>query len=105
MQPGDKVFVKVFRSKWFDERRQGPFEVVCCSGTAVQVKGSPTWFHLSHCVKAQTTENPRGQAHPSLDPIENEAEVQNDPEGLQQVEEVDDTVVRPSVDVGSDISG
>lgn len=52
VQPGDKVFVKVFRRKWFHERRQGPFEVVRSTGTAVQVKGSPTWYHLSHCVKA-----------------------------------------------------
>lgn len=42
VQPGHKVFVKVFWRKWFDERRQGPFEVVCCSGTAVQVKRSAT---------------------------------------------------------------
>uniref|UniRef100_A0A3Q3FK85 Murine leukemia virus integrase C-terminal domain-containing protein n=1 Tax=Labrus bergylta TaxID=56723 RepID=A0A3Q3FK85_9LABR len=51
VQPGDKVFVKVFRRKWFNERREGPFEVVRSTGTAVQVKGSPTWYHLSHCVK------------------------------------------------------
>jgi len=29
-----------------------PFEVVRSTGTAVQVRGSPTWYHLSHCVKA-----------------------------------------------------
>uniref|UniRef100_A0A3Q3EGA1 Murine leukemia virus integrase C-terminal domain-containing protein n=1 Tax=Labrus bergylta TaxID=56723 RepID=A0A3Q3EGA1_9LABR len=52
VQPGDKVFVKVFRRKWFNERCKGPFEVVRSTGTAVQVKGSPTWYHLSHCVKA-----------------------------------------------------
>uniref|UniRef100_A0A3Q3F3X5 Murine leukemia virus integrase C-terminal domain-containing protein n=1 Tax=Labrus bergylta TaxID=56723 RepID=A0A3Q3F3X5_9LABR len=50
VQPGDKVFVKVFRRKWFNERREGPFEVVRSTGTAVQVKGSPTWYHLSHCL-------------------------------------------------------
>lgn len=52
VQPGDRVFVKVFRRKWYNERREGPFEVVRSTGTAVQVKGSPTWYHLSHCVKA-----------------------------------------------------
>uniref|UniRef100_A0A3Q3F1C5 Murine leukemia virus integrase C-terminal domain-containing protein n=1 Tax=Labrus bergylta TaxID=56723 RepID=A0A3Q3F1C5_9LABR len=61
VQPGDKVFVKVFRRKWFNERREGPFEVVRSTGTAVQVKGSPTWYHLSHCVKAPTEEVPRSQ--------------------------------------------
>uniref|UniRef100_A0A3Q3FFV7 Murine leukemia virus integrase C-terminal domain-containing protein n=1 Tax=Labrus bergylta TaxID=56723 RepID=A0A3Q3FFV7_9LABR len=61
VQPGDKVFVKVFRRKWFNERREGPFEVVRSTGTAVQVKGSPTWYHLSHCVKAPIEEVPRSQ--------------------------------------------
>ncbi|KAE8281764.1 hypothetical protein D5F01_LYC19147 [Larimichthys crocea] len=56
VRPGDKVFVKVFRRKWFNARREGPFEVVRCTGTAVQVKGSPTWYHLSHCVKAPEEE-------------------------------------------------
>ncbi|KAL6475706.1 hypothetical protein MHYP_G00167460 [Metynnis hypsauchen] len=36
VQPGDKVFVKVFRRKWYNERREGPFEVVRSTGTAVQ---------------------------------------------------------------------
>lgn len=27
VEPGDKVFVKVFLRKWYNERRQGPFEV------------------------------------------------------------------------------
>uniref|UniRef100_A0A3Q1EE29 Murine leukemia virus integrase C-terminal domain-containing protein n=1 Tax=Acanthochromis polyacanthus TaxID=80966 RepID=A0A3Q1EE29_9TELE len=56
-QPGDKVFMKVFRRKWFNERREGPFEVVHSTGTAVQVKGSPTWYHLSHCVKAPRSQH------------------------------------------------
>lgn len=56
IKPGDKVFVKVFRRKWFNARREGPFEVVRCTGTAVQVKGSPTWYHLTHCVKAPQEE-------------------------------------------------
>ena len=56
VEPGDKVFVKVFRRKWYNERREGPFEVVRSTGTAVQVKGSPTWYHLSHCVKAPREE-------------------------------------------------
>ncbi|XP_061157917.1 uncharacterized protein LOC133169593 [Syngnathus typhle] len=59
VQPGDKVYVKVFRRKWFNERRQGPFEVVRCTGTAVQVQGSPTWYHLTHCVKVPKDEDPQ----------------------------------------------
>ncbi|KAL6470557.1 hypothetical protein MHYP_G00216760 [Metynnis hypsauchen] len=63
IQPGDKVFVKVFRRKWYNERREGPFEVVRSTGTAVQVKGSPTWYHFSHCVKAPSDELPCSQNH------------------------------------------
>uniref|UniRef100_A0AAR2IQQ4 Uncharacterized protein n=1 Tax=Pygocentrus nattereri TaxID=42514 RepID=A0AAR2IQQ4_PYGNA len=63
IQPGDKVFVKVFRRKWYNERREGPFEVVRSTGTAVQVKGSPTWYHFSHCVKAPSDELPCSQSH------------------------------------------
>uniref|UniRef100_A0A3P8TUD9 Murine leukemia virus integrase C-terminal domain-containing protein n=1 Tax=Amphiprion percula TaxID=161767 RepID=A0A3P8TUD9_AMPPE len=51
----------VILMKWFNERREGPFEVVRSTGTAVQVKGSPTWYHLSHCVKAPQGEEPRLQ--------------------------------------------
>uniref|UniRef100_A0A3Q3G9C6 Murine leukemia virus integrase C-terminal domain-containing protein n=1 Tax=Labrus bergylta TaxID=56723 RepID=A0A3Q3G9C6_9LABR len=69
VQPGDKVFVKVFRRKWFNERREGPFEVVRSTGTAVQVKGSPTWYHLSHCVKAPTEEVPRSQNRDVTGPV------------------------------------
>ena len=50
--PGDQVYVKVYRRKWKDPRRDGPFEVTRTTGHAIQVKGSPLWYHLSHCVKA-----------------------------------------------------
>lgn len=43
--------------------REGPFEVVYSTGTAVQVNGSPTWYHLSHCVKAPTEETIPLQDH------------------------------------------
>ncbi|KAL6485520.1 hypothetical protein MHYP_G00049120 [Metynnis hypsauchen] len=62
VQPGDKVFVKVFRRKWYNEHREGPFEVVRSTGTVVQVKGSPTWYHLSNFVKAPKEEVPRSQS-------------------------------------------
>ena len=56
MQPGDKVFVKVFRRKWYNQRCERTFEVVRSTGTTVQGKGSPTWYNLSHCVKAPSEE-------------------------------------------------
>ena len=33
--PRDKVLVNAFRRKWFDLRREGPFEVVCRTGTGI----------------------------------------------------------------------
>ena len=85
VQPGDKVFIKVFRRKWYNARREGPFEVVRSTGTAVQVKGSPTWYHLSHCVKA-----PREEALPTQS---QDVEGSREPDETAQVENnVDDLV-------------
>ncbi|GAA6214586.1 uncharacterized protein LOC121634675 isoform X1 [Lates japonicus] len=44
--PGDSVYVKVFRRKWNVPRREETYEVVQATSTAVQVKGSPTRYHL-----------------------------------------------------------
>ena len=60
--PGDRVYVKVFRRKWFHPRREGPFLVTRCTGTALQVEGSPTWYHLNHCVKAPPEGEDNGAA-------------------------------------------
>ncbi|TWW53027.1 hypothetical protein D4764_0154780 [Takifugu flavidus] len=79
VQPGDKVFVKVFRRKWFDERRQGPYEV------------------------AQSEVTPRAQPHLLENSVEHEAGGQENPEGLHQVEDVVAAVEPPSVGVGNDI--
>lgn len=51
--PGDQVYLKVFRRKWHEPRREGPYTVVRATPTAVQVEGSTTWYHLSHCTKVQ----------------------------------------------------
>ena len=67
LQPGDKVFMKVFRRKWFNERREGTFAVVRSTRTAVQVKGSPTWYHVSHCVKAPSEEEIQTQGQKDED--------------------------------------
>ena len=56
--PGDQVYVRVHRRKWRDARRDGPFEVTRTTGHAIQVKGSPLWYHLSHCVKAPAASPP-----------------------------------------------
>uniref|UniRef100_A0AAQ6APB8 Uncharacterized protein n=1 Tax=Amphiprion ocellaris TaxID=80972 RepID=A0AAQ6APB8_AMPOC len=111
VQPGDKVFVKVFRRKWFNERREGPFEVVRSTGTAVQVKGSPTWYHLSHCVKAPKGEEPRLQSREDEDsgvPGESaeEAVVHEDLQGHTPEGEVDvfDDFEHTFDDAGDDFS-
>lgn len=86
VQPGDKVFVKVFRRKWYNERREGPFEVVRSTGTAVQVKGSPTCYHLSHCVKAPREETSHVESQDvegSREPGENREE-QTAGEGMHE---------------------
>ena len=52
IKPGDQVYLKIFRRKWFNNRREGPFTVTQSIGNAIRVQGSDTWYHLSHCIKA-----------------------------------------------------
>lgn len=61
--PGDKVYIKVFRRKWHEPRREGPYEVVRATPTAVQVEGSTTWYHLNHCTKAQSGSSKKEAKH------------------------------------------
>ncbi|KAI3352061.1 hypothetical protein L3Q82_020877, partial [Scortum barcoo] len=82
VQPGDKVFIKVFRRKWYNERREEPFEVVRSTGTAVQVKGSPTWYHLSHRVKS-----PKEEIVPSQsEDVEGSREPEEDHQAVDNVD-------------------
>ncbi|XP_059202559.1 uncharacterized protein LOC131982018 [Centropristis striata] len=53
VEPGDKVYIKIFRRKWHQPRREGPYTVIRATPTAVQVEGSTTWYHLNHCCKVQ----------------------------------------------------
>ena len=52
MEPGDQVYLRVFRRKWNEPRREGPYKVTNATPTAIQVEGSATWYHLNHCTKA-----------------------------------------------------
>lgn len=52
--PGDQVYLRVFRRKWNEPRREGPYTVVRATQTAVQVEGSTTWYHLNHCTRVPT---------------------------------------------------
>lgn len=49
--PGDQVYLKVFRRKWNEPRREGPYRVVRATPTSIQVEGSTTWYHLNHCTR------------------------------------------------------
>ncbi len=49
--PGDQVYLRVFRRKWNEPRREGPYKVVRATPTAVQVEGSTAWYHLNHCTR------------------------------------------------------
>ncbi|KAM7405315.1 hypothetical protein PAMP_012587 [Pampus punctatissimus] len=73
---------QVFRRKWYNERREGPFEVVRSTGTAVQVKGSPT-CHLSHCVKVPREEGPLSLSKEQDENVDTHAAGQEMHENLQ----------------------
>ncbi|KAL0149045.1 hypothetical protein M9458_055660 [Cirrhinus mrigala] len=49
--PGDQVYLRVFRRKWHEPRREGPYKVTAATPTAIQVEGSNTWYHLNHCTR------------------------------------------------------
>lgn len=53
VKPGDLVYIKVYRRRWHEARWEGPYEVKRATPTAVQVEGSTTWHHLTHCTKVQ----------------------------------------------------
>lgn len=57
--PGDQVYLRVFRRRWNEPRREGPYTVVRATPTAVQVEGSTTWYHLNHCTRVPRL-RPRG---------------------------------------------
>lgn len=46
---GEQLYLMVFRRKWNEARREGPYKVVRVTPTTVQVEGSTTWYHLNHC--------------------------------------------------------
>ncbi|KAJ8333499.1 hypothetical protein SKAU_G00415070 [Synaphobranchus kaupii] len=52
LRPGDLVYVRKFRRRWNEQRREGPFRITRTSPTALQVEGSNMWYHLNHCTRA-----------------------------------------------------
>ncbi len=50
---GDQVYIKVYRRKWDEPRREGPYEVTSATPTSIKVQGSHFWYHISHCIKVK----------------------------------------------------
>ncbi|KAJ8334735.1 hypothetical protein SKAU_G00403740 [Synaphobranchus kaupii] len=76
--PGDQVYVRMFRRKWHDKRREGPYKVTRATRTAVQVEGSAVRYHLNHCTRVA---GPRPELTTTL---------QDEPVPAQQNEESQD---------------
>ncbi len=79
--PGDQIYLRVFRRKWNEPRREGPYKVVSATSTAVQVEGSTTWYHLIICtsVPKRRTERERNrQADNSGERDEEKQEIQDE---------------------------
>lgn len=50
IKPGDYVVVKNLRRKsWKTKGREGPFQVLLTTHTAVKVAERATWVHAAHC--------------------------------------------------------
>ncbi|XP_078019386.1 protein NYNRIN-like [Epinephelus lanceolatus] len=58
IRPGEQVYVKVFKRKWDQPQREGPYKVILATPTALKVEGKDVWFHLNHCCRANTPERP-----------------------------------------------
>ena len=55
VQPGDNMYIRVFRRKHWDQpRNEGPFKVILATPTAVKVEGKTVWYHLNHCSRGAT---------------------------------------------------
>ncbi len=67
--------MRVFRRRWNEPRREGPYTVVRATPTAVQVEGSTTWYHLNHSTRV-----------PRLRPRGREEQPEIDEEGNEQIE-------------------
>ncbi len=54
---GDMVYIKVYRRKWDEPRREGPYEVTSATPTSIKVQGSNFWYHISHCLNVNTNKS------------------------------------------------
>ncbi|MGL5101235.1 MAG: hypothetical protein ACRC6N_01525, partial [Plesiomonas sp.] len=90
VEPGDYVYVKLFKKKhWKEPRREGPFKVVAATSTAVKLEGKEHWYHLNHCCRAtgagQGQDRPcPKQARPDTSTDSDEDNDSDKPEGPAQ---------------------
>ncbi|XP_029902678.1 uncharacterized protein LOC115355895 [Myripristis murdjan] len=56
IKPGDLVYIRAFKRKSLEPRREGPYKVVLATPTALKVEGKPFWYHLNHCCRAEDPE-------------------------------------------------
>ncbi len=54
---GDLVYIKVYRRKWDEPRREGPYEVTSATPTSIKVQGLKFWYHISRCLKIITNKS------------------------------------------------
>ena len=81
--PGDLVYLRVFRRKWNEPRREGPYKVVTATPTAVQVEGKTTWYHLNHCTRVPKQRQEREEN--TCETERQDERVQNTESSQQQV--------------------
>jgi len=72
VEPGDLVYLRVFRRRWNEPRREGPYKVIRAMPTAIQVEGSTTWYHLNNCTRAAQPQAERHQGEGPIHPIAEE---------------------------------
>ena len=78
--PEDEVYIKVFRRKWHEPRREGPYKMFWTTSTAVQAERSITWYHLNHCT------NQRHQKRKRRRTSENKRENDSDNKALSNID-------------------
>lgn len=47
------MYIKVFRKKGNEPRREGPFRLILTTPAALRVEGKIVWYHLNHCSRAE----------------------------------------------------
>ncbi|KAL2079797.1 hypothetical protein ACEWY4_025541 [Coilia grayii] len=68
IQPGDWVFVRVFKRSSLQPQREGPFQVTRATPTEVHIQGSNVWYHLNFCRRAPDPRMADLQGLPSPSP-------------------------------------